>query len=310
MTGTKIVKLKLEGGGAADRLPQLREPSRPVEVDELVSLYDKVIVPENETWNVGKYYEGYLAETNGMDTNPKQLQEVLDRLEENYGQERDYSEKAGSLLTALMQNSHHKLFELKSELPLSRLGFRLSGRKSVSISGDVGSDVGREMENGFITVNGHSGDELGMEMKGGRIVVEKTAKDRAGYKMAGGTIHVKGEVNEEAGRLMTAGTIVIEKNAGVLTGDGMEGGSIHVKGDATEKTGFMMKGGSILVDGNAGPDTGCMMKGGFIHVKGNAYQQTGPLAEGGKIIIDKWGMSGGGIKEGCELWINGKKENP
>ncbi|MFH0860813.1 MAG: hypothetical protein V1921_06395 [Candidatus Altiarchaeota archaeon] len=229
MTGTKVIKLRLEGG-ADSNLPKLREGI----ATELCVLYEQL--PYTLSFDVTNSNISKLTETLGFDRgqlesiDSSQLQCVYDALEDRFKGDGNFGHKCGILLTYLMSHSRHNEFKLKVNKPLSRLGAYFTEGKKLTVVGDVKDYVGYKMRGGEITVKGSAGAWLGYEMEQGSILLEKNADTWAGNQMKGGRLHVKG-------------------NSGEWTGERMEGGILQVDGDSGEETGNNMDGGVINVNG-------------------------------------------------------------
>ncbi|MFH0860838.1 MAG: hypothetical protein V1921_06520 [Candidatus Altiarchaeota archaeon] len=217
MTGTKIVKLKLEGG-TGERLPKLMDS----QVSEAVSFYNGWSYDGS---NGSHFTDETLKRFRGLDFKTKQLQEIVDILERTAPDERWYSAKAGYFSSALMRGSTEKEFRLNVRKPLDYFGNYLSDGKKVTVYGDLGDWTGRMMEDAHIIVKGNAGGDTGNFMDGGSIDVKGNAERYTGSHMTGGRIHVYG-------------------NAGDYTGDDMEGGRIEV-GGTIGGIGTALKGGEI-----------------------------------------------------------------
>ncbi|MFH0860868.1 MAG: hypothetical protein V1921_06670 [Candidatus Altiarchaeota archaeon] len=189
MTGTKVVKLNLENGGFQEGLPSLKKNA----VVEAVAIFMQAEYSGADT-----YYDKVLAETAGLDMKPQEIQETLEMLEKGYGHEEHFPVRAGSLLTALMQNSSQQEFSIKPKTPLDFLGYRLHDGKKITVEGDVGGYLGREMRNGTIHVNGNSGNHTAAGMGGGTIEVDGDAGEYTASIMHGGVLKVNGKIRKLA----------------------------------------------------------------------------------------------------------------
>ncbi|MFH0860844.1 MAG: hypothetical protein V1921_06550 [Candidatus Altiarchaeota archaeon] len=200
MTGTKIVKLKLEEG-SGEKLPELKENV----VDAALRVWQ-----ETPYQGVYEYTERILSKTEGLNVNSKQLQEIISRLEEDYSDGRKYDEEAGLFLTALMRNSGNFRFRIKTEVPLSYVGYLLDEDKTITVNGNVGDNLGEEMENGRIIVNGHARTKAGDGMRGGKIEIKGSAGNAAAHCMRGGELHVQGGTGKATALNMTGGTLKVK----------------------------------------------------------------------------------------------------
>ncbi|MFH0860826.1 MAG: hypothetical protein V1921_06460 [Candidatus Altiarchaeota archaeon] len=303
MTGTKVVKLKLEDGGLGDRLPKLAEDPL---VKEAAEFYD------NWEYNMlvasRRFYEETLEKAKQWNLTSSQVQRLVEGLEGKLtpGHEAEYSEKTGIFLSAIIQGSSTSEFEFKTRRPLTYLGFQLRDGKKITVHGDVGDNTGRFMESGEVRVKGNAGSETGNFMKGGKIIVEGDAKNMTGHLMEAGEIDVRGEAGDHSGSEMVDGTIRVGKSAGKNTGEKMRGGKIHVTGGAGDRTGYGMQDGYIEVGRDAGMFTGEWMAGGKIHVKGNVKEETGKRMINGEIIVDgDAGASAASMMTGGKISVGG-----
>ncbi|MFH0860780.1 MAG: hypothetical protein V1921_06230 [Candidatus Altiarchaeota archaeon] len=246
MTGTKIVKLRLEGGQRSGNLPNLKDPL----VEKALRLYDlregvSVDPTEAGFWD---YHNDVTFEAEGLNVNSEQLQKVYPSLESRHGGDPQFSIRAGLLLTALIQNSAEKEFNLIIGSPLDYVGFNLEEDKKVTINGNVGNNVCERMFAGTVEVNGNAGNNIGNWMADGKIIV-------------------RGNVGDEACWGMKGGELIVDGNAGERTGGWLENGRISVRGDVGSDTGFKMYSGRIEVGGIVGGISSAI-KGGEIYNKG------------------------------------------
>ncbi|MFH0860843.1 MAG: hypothetical protein V1921_06545 [Candidatus Altiarchaeota archaeon] len=203
MTGTKVIKLKLDGDGAAEKLPRLKEGV----VEKAVEIYRQGVMGIMEE----SHYTQLLESTKGLDATSDALQEILEKLEKRFGNQKYFETTAGILLTTLIQNSSHDKFRIKPSIPLNYLGYNLSGDKELTVDGSVGELTGHRMGEGIISIMGDAGDNTGKNMRWG-------------------TINVVGNAGNNTGEEMTAGNINVRGNSGVRTGHAMFGGQISVGG--------------------------------------------------------------------------------
>ncbi len=94
--------------------------------------------------------------------------------------------------------------------------------------------IGMKNKRSTISVQGDVGDYLGKEMEGGKIIVQGNAERYVGDQMTNGEIYIQGNAGSLMGDCMTDGNIIIEKNAGDAIGNGMSGGKIWINGDMGE----------------------------------------------------------------------------
>ncbi|MFH0860828.1 MAG: hypothetical protein V1921_06470 [Candidatus Altiarchaeota archaeon] len=252
MTGTKIVKLKLENANAPGRLPSLREST----AEKVLSVFMATEYVEPD-----ECYLSFREQTKDLNVTSSQLQKIIRALERGHIKNTTDSHKAGMLVSAFIQNSTETEFHIQSKIPLGCVGYRLQGDKKITIEGDYGDATGWEMKSGSIHVKGHAGMHPGIAMEGGTIIVDGNAGLGTGYVMSGGKIHVKGNVGEETGYKMSNGTIEVDGSSRDQTGFGMHGGTLHIGGNAGKETGNDMGGGIIKVDGKISGISGSYKKG-------------------------------------------------
>ncbi|MFH0860788.1 MAG: hypothetical protein V1921_06270 [Candidatus Altiarchaeota archaeon] len=268
MTGTKIIKLKLEEGGTADKLPSLK-----VDVVDK-GMVDKALGVYRETMHMGnftahpeekhdEYHQSVLEATKDCNVNSATLGMVADILQsKDYVEEMErakgaqfrsvVSDKMGFFLTALIQNSEHSMFRIKATKTMDYIGYQLKGDKTIIVDGNVGVATGSQMEGGTIIVDGSEQSHLGSNMRGGFIHLKGNARDYVGTRMSGGEIIIDGNVGTVVGREMTDGKITIGGNVESNVGIEMSGGEIHIKGDVERDwVGSEMRGGIIRVDGES-----------------------------------------------------------
>jgi len=144
--------------------------------------------------------------------------------------EANFSYKAGFFLSALINNCQEDKFVIHTAHleHIDHLGF--CNTKNITVDGDVGDFVGRQMKEGTITLIGNAHDFIGSRMEGGVITVAGNAGDWSGYKMRGGTIIVRGNAGKEIGCTLKSGSIIVEGDVGESVGKKMEGGEIRVMG--------------------------------------------------------------------------------
>ncbi|MFH0860821.1 MAG: hypothetical protein V1921_06435 [Candidatus Altiarchaeota archaeon] len=195
MTGTKVIKLKLEGSTADGMLPKLKDPV----VEKALRLYDRIGYMEQGGFErviygeIG-YHDTILEESGGWDLNSGQIQDVITALEHReFGTER-HASKTGLFVNALMLGSKEKEFRISTFTPLDYLGFRWEEPKKLTVDGDLGDHIGKQMEVGEITVRGSIGDYGCKSMTGGEITVEGNAGSFTGDFTRGGILKVGGKI--------------------------------------------------------------------------------------------------------------------
>ncbi|MFH0860797.1 MAG: hypothetical protein V1921_06315 [Candidatus Altiarchaeota archaeon] len=199
---TKVVKLKLEGGGEAERLPKLMEGD--------MKTCRKVFEAYDPHMGEGDYGD-MLKATKGLNVDSKQLENILRDLHANYSQDRNFADGAGLLLSALVNNSEHDEFEIETPVPLNYVGTGLIEGKTLRIKGNVGDHAGDSMQGGTLNIKGNAGHSTGDGMHGGEI-------------------NVTGFTRTFTGSNMNHGSINIGESAGAMTGAYMGGGVIVCKG--------------------------------------------------------------------------------
>ncbi|MFH0860852.1 MAG: hypothetical protein V1921_06590 [Candidatus Altiarchaeota archaeon] len=283
MTGTKVIKLNLEDGGSAEKLPKLMDSG----VEDVVKAFTEV-----KFKSVDEYYGLVTDRVRDFDVTQLQLQRVLNSIEAQAGSRKFFERDAGLFLTALIQTSDRDEFALEPTMPIGYLGHKLAGGKKITVKGNVGNQIGHLMQDGT-------------------VIIEGSAQNFTGYEMTGGEIIIKGDVGASTGNNMRGGKIHVIENAGDLTAQRMAGGMIEVDGKVGHHTGENMQAGTIKVKGDAGVGTGCGMEGGLIELGGNAGANTGELMRGtGKIIVNGKIESISSEYSTGEIWEGSTKMRP
>ncbi|MFH0860807.1 MAG: hypothetical protein V1921_06365 [Candidatus Altiarchaeota archaeon] len=222
MTGTKVVKLKLDDGSLGERLPQIRENTAEKAVELYLTLgeRDPIISCHNRAVSAFQEY----------DASSTQLQNVINTLEENFGSDEEYSWRAGFIVNALVLNSKHARLKIKPKLPLDYIGFKMDAKKHITVEGDLGDETGADMQDGRIHVGGSAKNQTGSGMKGGSIQVDGNVNWLTAANMQGGTLHIRGDAGNALGFGLCGGTIIVEGNIGNRTADMMHGGVIKAGG--------------------------------------------------------------------------------
>ena len=117
-----------------------------------------------------------------------------------FQKEREFSEKAGIFLSALINNGSETNYVIHTrhlDKKLSCLG--VFNKKNLVIEGDVYYGVGKMMLGGSITVNGNVDFRAGFLMFGGKLVINGNTGTETGYGMTSGEIHVNGELDRYKG---------------------------------------------------------------------------------------------------------------
>ncbi|MFH0860849.1 MAG: hypothetical protein V1921_06575 [Candidatus Altiarchaeota archaeon] len=222
MSGTKIVKLKLEGDGTGQKLPDLRQ--NPME--KALSAYELI----EEQLDINGDFRHVSELLGDVDVKPSQLQQIITKLEEKHALEDRYPSKAGLIVNTLIRKSTSTVFKFKNTQTLNLIGFELEGDKKVTMEGNAGPLSGAHMKDGELHVKGNVGQAAGHQLEGGMIIIDGNADRDIGWDMMGGVIHVKKNAQKCAGREMKAGLLIVDGNTGEHTGSGMTGGRIEVGG--------------------------------------------------------------------------------
>ncbi|MFH0860796.1 MAG: hypothetical protein V1921_06310 [Candidatus Altiarchaeota archaeon] len=202
MTGTKIIKLRLDEEGVGQKLPKLKEGT-------LETCRRVFKAHDPRMGHLG--YDDMIEATKDLDVDSEQLENILRDLHVNHSQDRKFGEIAGLLLSALVHNSRQDEFEIETPVPLDYVGHRLSKGKTLTIKGDVGDNAGDGMDGGVMNINGNAGSAVG-------------------NSMCDGTINVSGYSGNYTGSNMHSGRINVKKETGGMTGAYMGGGIIACKG--------------------------------------------------------------------------------
>ncbi|MFH0860805.1 MAG: hypothetical protein V1921_06355 [Candidatus Altiarchaeota archaeon] len=264
MTGTKVIKLKLEEGGR-DSLPELKDSV----LRRALKVYEAA--PSSgfglDSDDVQGVYDMMVQGTRGFNASPAQVEQVLTELEMAYSQDDAYPEKVGLLLTALVHDSFHREFKisLQKDRPLNFIGYKLGKGKKIIINGEV--------------------DDLAPHLDGGEVEVFGNGGNHAGYGMTDGKVHIHRGVGVCAGECMRGGTLIVDKNAGDWTGARMVGGDLIIKGNAGEYTCNGMEGGRVDIGGRI-KNLSDEIKGGEVYHKGEKIW----LKEGeaGAVSVFEW----------------------
>ena len=212
-----------------------------------------------------------------------------------FQREKNFSEKAGYFLSALINNCRDTDYVVHTQhlvKEINYLGFK--NTKNVVVNGNIGHSIGKCMKRGSITLNCDVGERVGWDMKGGTITVNGNADVELGCGMEGGTIIVNGNAGYSLGFAMRGGIIILNGNADSRVGEGMEGGTIVVNGNVDWQVGDGMHSGTITVNGHAGEKVGQCMNGGEIHLNGDYESLAAPedifcgkIFHKGKRIVNK-----------------------
>jgi hypothetical protein len=160
---------------------------------------------------------------------------------------------AGLLLSVLVNNGKEVDYVIHTahlSVPIWYLGYE--NTKNITVKGNVGGAIGRNMQGGTITVEGNAGCQAGEHMRSGTLIVRGNADNQAGFGMTGGTLIVQGNAGYQVGWSMGGGEIIVKGNAGNAVGHAMDGGVITVVGNAGDDIGEYSMGGEIHFEGRIG----------------------------------------------------------
>ncbi len=197
----------------------------------------------------GKMHSKMLKRMEKLRYSAKDIEDFSVVLSEFQG-EMVFSNNAGLFLSALINNCKEEGFVIHTahlDAPIHCIGF--GNRKKITVEGDAGVNVGREMDAGEIIVNGDADDTAGNTMRGGSIIVNGNCGETIGYDMAGGSILVNGNAGDEVGHEMRGGDIIVTGDTGLRTGIMMHGGKVTVNGHAALFAGEAMRGGELYLNG-------------------------------------------------------------
>ncbi|MFH0860829.1 MAG: hypothetical protein V1921_06475 [Candidatus Altiarchaeota archaeon] len=252
MTGTKVVKLRLEDSGG--KLPALiGDKVDEAAVGKAVELF-YAEVPDIPLQGIDvqkdvAYYEKMVDATRDFNVTTEQLTEIVSKIEDDQRLRLKTAHVMGMYFTALMNNSKHPYFEIKTRENMWYLGMRMKDDKTAVLKGKGGRHVGYEMEHGTLIVEGNTGAYTGQHMKGGQLILKDYSGDALGEWMQGGSIMAEADVGKYAGRHMRGGSLTVKGKSDDYTGMQMINGIIRIGKDAGSWTGDGMRGGKITVDG-------------------------------------------------------------
>jgi formylmethanofuran dehydrogenase subunit C len=183
------------------------------------------------------YYNEALRLTGDIRVSPDDIEKLSIALA-GFQDDPYFSEKAGYLLSAMINSGEEKDYILHL-IPFEEIhSIGLLNCKNIRVRGDVGGHMGWGMNSGIIIIEGNVGgyidnfgNSLGLGMQNGKIIVNGNADWRAGFLMHGGEIVIEGDAGLCLGHLMEGGKITVKGNADRKVGEGMKGGEIHLEGD-------------------------------------------------------------------------------
>jgi formylmethanofuran dehydrogenase subunit C len=166
---------------------------------------------------------------------------------ERFEQEKEFSKKAGSFLSMLVDRCEESDIVIQTShlsKPIDKLGFM--NKRDILIDGDAGKNLGWGMESGSIRVTGDAGDF-------------------PGYRMRGGSIEIAGNAGVHVGKEMEGGSITVNGDAIYGVGSGMKGGIVRIKGDSHGP--ILLDSGQAIIQGDALEAT-INILGGEVHLEG------------------------------------------
>ncbi|MCX8163109.1 MAG: hypothetical protein N3D10_00970 [Candidatus Micrarchaeota archaeon] len=119
------------------------------------------------------YYNKALNSIKSLEYTSIDVQKFCFELKNFENQADDFKVKAGLFLSALINQSKEQKFLLDTTALSSKIHYLgYSNTKEIVVNGNVGNNLGSNMEKGKITVYGNAGTNVGYLMKGGEIYIE------------------------------------------------------------------------------------------------------------------------------------------
>ena len=170
----------------------------------------------------------------GMEYSSRDVETFCMELE-RFQELRLFGWKAGLFLSALINNSPDKRFQICTTHMEKKLAFlgRQSG-KEVIVCGDVGGYAGIYMIGGSLVVKGSAQNCPGAGMISGEIIIEGDAGAQAGLQMEGGLLTISGKAENSVGQAMKGGQITVKGLADFDVGFNMYGGVIRLEQGCTK----------------------------------------------------------------------------
>lgn len=137
-------------------------------------------------------------------------------------------------INEIIKNSNEEKITLENLEGKRYIASKIKNKKLI-LKGNLGSEVGKELEKTEIFLHGDCEDAIGDSMKSGKIVVNGNCGDALGYSMQGGKILVLGNAGYRVGIHMTqekddASVIIIGGSVGDFLGESQRNGKIIVLG--------------------------------------------------------------------------------
>ena len=137
-------------------------------------------------------------------------------------------------INEMIKNSKEEKITLENLEGKRYISSKIKNKKLI-LRGNLGSEVGKELEKTDIFLDGNCEDAIGDSMKSGKIVVNGNCGDALGYSMQGGKILVLGNAGYRVGIHMTqeqdnASVIIIGGSVGDFLGESQRNGKIIVLG--------------------------------------------------------------------------------
>ena len=236
-----------------------KEPKVDRTVEKITDAWEKA----HETWylvnhqHTHDYYERVCPLVEGLGHSAMHVESFVSffRILKN---DRDTTYEFGieTFLSALINSSEDNGFTLDLGCLMNIIGMGERNRKNVTITCNVGLDIGHKMESGLLHIVGDCRDGVGRKMSGGKIIVDGcsmrgTGDDENAMGMKGGTVVIKKSCQNSVGGYMKGGRIIIHGELMATTrmvidaGSWMEGGEIHILGKTDAIIGHGMSGGEI-----------------------------------------------------------------
>ncbi|MFH0860827.1 MAG: hypothetical protein V1921_06465 [Candidatus Altiarchaeota archaeon] len=238
MTGTKVVKLKLEDAGGGN-LPKLKDTVLAILETAYKSFEHK---PEDVR---SDRYAFALASLVGVDANEarvrskktlismsnvncdeRTIQAFIDKSLISHQREGEFQGKAGIFLNALISTSPEEKLTLDLR-KLKRMNNLCSFMedKDVTLIGDVGDWTAYAAWSGKVTIKGNAGNGTGCALIGATVIVEGDAGDDTARSAEGGEIHIKGDCGMHTGEFMKGGKLLVNGKIAELS-DKIKGGEV------------------------------------------------------------------------------------
>ncbi len=127
----------------------------------------------------------------------------------------EFFNETGIFLSAFIKLACEKTGEKEYFLDISLFTTLLDfigmeNRADLTLDGNVGNYLGKNMQEGKIVVKGNTEECAGEHVYDGEIIIHGNAKSNLGHTLCGGTIRVKGDAGIDVGLDMCAGEIYLD----------------------------------------------------------------------------------------------------